>query len=193
MSVLRLPAVLKTALSISILFLFSNLANAQKPGAYLWADSDGNGIIEVPDKITLNSILGGSGTDDSYIGHPQSRFRQELDGNGIIEVPDLIILNSWLGGNFTNQPGTPDQLLLDGDTNVDLKLGDSVTLSAYALSPDAAGGKIRTGFGVIFKIDPSSTCVFWGQTLNIKLRFLILNIFEIRCWIPDQVGNDNFQ
>jgi len=79
-------------------------------------------------------------------------------------------------GNFTSRPGNPDQLLLDGDTHLNLNIGDYVSLSAYALSPASAGSAYRTGLGVIFKIDPSSTCntaqifgydVAGGATVNI--------------------------
>ena len=147
-------------LIILFCFLVSGLAHAQKPGAYYWGDADGNGIIEIPDLIALNTVLGNFGSDDTvnYNGYPQSRYRQDLDGNGIMEIPDLIVLNGWIPGNFSSRPGNPDQLLLDGDTHLTLNMGDSITLSAYAISPVTAGSQVRTGFGVIFKIDASSTC-----------------------------------
>ena len=140
--------------------LAANPSIAQLPGASYWGDADGNGIIEVPDLIALNSVLGDPAANDSllYQGYPQSRFRQDLDGNGIMEVPDLIILNSWVSGDFSNRPGNPDRLLLEASA-ISVAPGESVTLGAYALSPAAAGSALRTGFGVIFKIDPSGSCV----------------------------------
>jgi M6 family metalloprotease-like protein len=146
-----------------VLFLLAMLAclavNAQKSGANYWGDADGNGIIEIPDLIALNAVVGDPAGDDSLLfqGHPRSRQRQDLDGNGIIEVPDLIILNSWVAGDFSNRPGNPDRLFTEGAA-FSVAPGESVTLRAYALSPVAAGGALRTGFGVVFLIDPSSTC-----------------------------------
>ena len=151
---------LSACLSIFCILLLSLPAHAQKPGAHYFADADGNGVIEVPDLIALNTVLGYFSADDTllYSGYPQSRYRQDLDGNGVIEIPDLIILNSWVPGDFSNNPGIPDRIILDGDTHPNLIPGNSVTIAAYALSPIAAGSQVRTGFGIIFKIDPSSTC-----------------------------------
>jgi len=160
MNIPGFSAVLKTALLISILLISSGLAHAQKSGAHYWGDADGNGIIEVPDLIALNTVLGNFANDDTvnYNGYPQSRYRQDLDGNGIIEVPDLILLNGWLGSTFDNRPGNPDRLFLNGSSSINLNLGDSVAISAYAISPLSMGSQVRTGFGVIFKIDPSGNC-----------------------------------
>ena len=152
---------LKIFLPLTV-FLCAALAHAQKPGAYYWGDSDGNGVIEVPDLITLNTVLGNPGADDGllYAGHPQSRFRQDLDGNGVMEIPDLILLNSWIPGNFSSKPGNPDRLVLDGATHVNVYGMNPITLGAYALSPVSAGSQVRTGFGVIFTIEPppATTC-----------------------------------
>ena len=178
MNIPGFSAVLKTALLISILLISSGLAHAQKSGAHYWGDADGNGIIEVPDLIALNTVLGNFANDDTvnYNGYPQSRYRQDLDGNGIIEVPDLILLNGWLGSTFDNRPGNPDRLFLNGSSSINLNLGDSVAISAYAISPLSMGSQVRTGFGVIFKIDPSGNCttaqikgydVAGGATVNL--------------------------
>jgi len=168
---------LSVCLFTFLIFFLSFQALAQKAGVAYFGDADGNAIIEVPDLIALNTVLGDFSADDTliYTGYPQSRYRQDLDGNDIIEVPDLILLNSWIPGDFSNRPGNPDRLLLDGSTHLNLNLGDTITLSAYALSPVSAGSQVRTGFGVIFKIDPSSTCttakiygydVAGGATIN---------------------------
>ena len=132
---------------------------AQLPGANYWGDADGNGIIEIPDLIALNNVLGDPAAGDGliYQGYPQSRFRQDLDGNGIIEVPDLIILNSWVSGDFSNKPGNPDRIFPEASA-LSVAPGESVMLGAYALSPASAGSAPRTGFGVILKIDPGSSC-----------------------------------
>ena len=144
---------------ICALFLLAGLANAKKPGAQLYGDSDGNGVIEVPDLAVLNTVLQNPETEDSsvYVDSPQSRFRQDLDGNGVIEIPDLIILNSWVSGDFENNPGQPQFLLFESET-LYLDVDGEVVLSATALSGDAWGRAIRTGFGVIFRISPTSTC-----------------------------------
>ena len=159
MKIQSFSAVFKTALCISILLIIPNLAFAQKPGAFYFGDSDQNGIIEVPDLIALTTVLGNFANDDTvnYNGYPQSRYRQDLDGNGIIEIPDLIVLTGWVSGDFSTRPGSPDRVMLDADS-VTVLPGVSVEVSAYALSPVSAGSQVRTGFGIIFKIDPSSTC-----------------------------------
>lgn len=138
---------------------FAAAAGAQKPGANLWGDADGNGIIEIPDLSVLGVALGNPAASDTllYQAFPQSRFRQDLDGNGLMEIPDLSLLTSWLTGDYSSKPGNPDRLLLDSAA-LDVEIGDSVTLTAYALSPESAGSKVRAGFGVVFKISSQSQC-----------------------------------
>jgi len=147
------------AQAVVLAFFFAAAAHSQRPGSYLWGDADGNGVIEVPDLIALNAVLANPGAGDAlvYRGHPQSRFRSEVSGDGILDGSDLILINRWLGGDFSSRPGNPDRLLLDGAT-LDVQTGDSVELSAYALSPASSGGALRTGFGVVFKISGQSQC-----------------------------------
>ena len=163
--------------SLSVLLLFAPAAQAQLSGAYYWGDADANGVIEVPDMIALNTVLGNPASDDllTYTGYPQSRYRQELDGNGVIEIPDLIVLNGWVPGDFSNRPGNPDRLVLDA-SSVSVAIGFTVVATAYALSPVSQGSQVRTGFGVIWKQIPGqTTCptaqvygynVFGGATVN---------------------------
>ena len=66
------------------------------------------------------------------------------------------------GGNFSNRPGNPDRLLLDGTTNLSVNIGDSVTLQAYALSPVSIASALRTGLGVNFQIT-GGTCTTNAQ------------------------------
>ena len=66
------------------------------------------------------------------------------------------------GRNFSNRPGNPDRLLLDGTTNLSVQIGDSVTLQAYALSPAAIASALRTGLGVNFQIT-GGTCTTNAQ------------------------------
>jgi len=145
---------------LTLLLLLAPTAKAQLSGAHYWGDADGNGAIEVPDMIGLNTVLGDLASDDTltYTGYPQTRHRQDLDGNGAIEVPDLIILNGWLPGDFSARPGNPDTALLDTDS-VTVIVGESVTTTAYALSPAGVGGAVRAGFGVKWvQIPGMTTC-----------------------------------
>ena len=107
-----------------------------------------------PDLNVLYQVIANPGVNDAsiYAGYPQSRFRQDLNGDGSIGGPDANIMYPWLAGNYSNHPGTPDRLLLDGTTNLSVNIGDSVTLQAYALAPAAAGSALRTGLGVNFSI-----------------------------------------
>ena len=136
------------------LALFASAAHAQKSGAWFWGDGDGSGGMGGPDLTVLYQVIANPSVNDAsiYGGYPQSRFRQDLDGNGSIGGPDANILYPWLAGNYSNHPGTPDRLLLDGTTNLNVNLGDSVTLQAYSLAPAAQGSVLRTGLGVNFQI-----------------------------------------
>ena len=104
-----------------------------------------------------------------YVGYPQSRYRQDLDGNGSIGGPDAQVLYGWLAGNYSNRPGTPDRLLLDGTTNLNVQIGDSVTLQAYALAPAAQGSALRTGFGVNFSIT-GGTCTAGAEIYGYNIE-----------------------
>ena len=147
---------IKSAIFLFAIFLalFAPAAHAQKSGAFYWGDGDGRGSIAGPDLNVLYQVIANPGVNDAsiYTGYPQSRYRQDLDGNGSIAGPDANIMYGWAAGNFTNQPGNPDRLLLDGNTHPTVSIGDSVTLQAYALSPAAEGSALRTGLGVNFQI-----------------------------------------
>jgi len=147
------------AAAVLVIFFFSGLAHAQLSGAFYWGDVDGNGGIGLPDYTGLAGIISNPGASDTatFTGYPQSRYRQELDGNGGIGLPDYTQLAGWVQSNYTNLAGNPDRLNLDQlEYNVDL--GSSVVMSAYALSPASQGSALRTGWGVIFKINPSGSC-----------------------------------
>jgi alpha-tubulin suppressor-like RCC1 family protein len=143
--------------------MFSGVAHAQLSGAYYWGDLNGNGIIDFPDYNGLAGVITNPATNDTttYKAYPHSRYRQDLNGNGIMDFPDFNQLGGWVSGNYSNLAGNPDRLILDGNSlslTVSTAPGDSVVVGAYALSPDTRGGALRTGLGVIFKIDSSGSC-----------------------------------
>ena len=151
-------------LFLTLLLLLTPAAKAQKTGAYYWGDGDGNGSIGGPDLNVLYAVIANGNVNDAseYTGYPQSRYRQDLDGNGSISGPDANVMYGWAAGNFSNRPGNPDRLLLNGTTNLSVNIGDSVTLQAYALSPVSIASALRTGLGVNFQIT-GGTCTTNAQ------------------------------
>jgi len=147
-------------IAFSIIFPF--LAHAQKPGSFYWGDSDMDGIISGNDYATLVSVYMDNTQDDAdlYFGYPQSRYRQDLDGDGLISGADISFLESWFVGDW-NTYGAPTTLEWAGPVaglTVGNSPGDSVEVSAVSYSSAGAGHWPRTGFGIIFAIDPTSQC-----------------------------------
>jgi len=150
-----------------LFFLIPILAHAQKPGSFYWGDSDMDGIISGIDYSTLVSVyLNNTQNDaDLYVGYPQSRYRQDLDGDGLISGADISFLKSWFVGNW-NTYGAPDSLVWAG-ASVGLTIDPADTvgieISAVSYSSASAGHWPRTGFGIIFAIDPASQCASTAQ------------------------------
>ena len=147
---------------VSFLFLIPILAHAQKPGSFYWGDSDGDGIIYGNDYATLVSVYMDNTQNDAdlYVGYPQSRYRQDLDGDGLISIADISFLESWYVGDW-NTYGAPDSLVWEGESvGLTLDPADTVgiEISAASYSSAGAGHWPRTGFGIIFAIDPTSDC-----------------------------------
>jgi len=155
------------AILVSFLFLIPVLAHAQKPGSFYWGDSDMDGIISGNDYATLVSVYMDNTQDDAglYFGYPQSRYRQDLDGDGLISGADISFLESWFVGDW-NTYGAPATLEWAGPVSgltVGNLPGDSVAISAISYSSAGAGHWPRTGFGIIFAIDPTSQCASTAQ------------------------------
>jgi len=134
-------------------------------GAYCFADSDGNGIIEVPDLVGLNSVLGGIAANWTQV-IPTNGDQMDLDGNGVIEVPDLILINSLIGGSMSGDlPGQADSVNLESSQNVTTTVGQWTKLTVNLTSSVSAGSQKRSGYGVIFYVSSTSsggTGEFWG-------------------------------
>jgi len=134
-------------------------------GAYCFADSDGNGIIEVPDLVGLNSVLGGIPANWTQV-IPTNGDQMDLDGNGIIEVPDLILINSLIGGSMSGDlPGQADSVNLESSQNVTISVGQWTKITVNLTSSPSAGSQKRSGYGVIFYASSSSgggAGEFWG-------------------------------
>jgi len=150
-----------------LFFLIPILAHAQKPGSFYWGDSDMDGIISGNDYATLVSVYMDNTQDDAglYFGYPQSRYRQDLDGDGLISGADISFLESWFVGDW-NTYGAPTTLEWAGPVSgltVGNLPGDSVAISAISYSSAGTGHWPRTGFGIIFAIDPTSQCASTAQ------------------------------
>ena len=134
-------------------------------GAYCFADSDGNGIIEVPDLVGLNSVLGGIPANWTQV-IPTNGDQMDLDGNGVIEVPDLILINSLIGGSLSGElPGQADAVNLESSQNVTTTVGQWTKLTVNLTSSASAGSQKRSGYGAIFYVSSTSsggTGEFWG-------------------------------
>jgi len=146
----------------TLLLLLAPTAKAQKPGSYYWGDSDMDGIISGNDYATVVSVYMDNTQDDAdlYFGYPQSRYRQDLDGDGLISGADISFLESWFVGDW-NTYGAPATLEWAGTIlglTVGNGQGNSVEVSAVSYSSAGAGHWPRTGFGIIFGIDPASQC-----------------------------------
>jgi len=147
---------------VAFIFLFPILAHAQKPGSFYWGDSDMDGIISGNDYATVVSVYMDNTQNDAdlYFGYPQSRYRQDLDGDGLISGADISFLESWFVGDW-NTYGAPTTLEWAGTIlglTVGNGQGNSVEVSAVSYSSAGAGHWPRTGFGIIFGIDPTSQC-----------------------------------
>jgi len=152
---------------VSFLFLIPILAHAQKPGSFYWGDSDMDGIISGNDYATLVSVYMDNSQDDAglYFGYPQSRYRQDLDGDGLISGADISFLESWFVGDW-NTYGAPASLEWAGESvGLTIDPADTVGISISAISYSSAGAGHwpRTGFGIIFAIDPTSQCASTAQ------------------------------
>jgi len=150
-----------------LFFLIPVLAHAQKPGSFYWGDSDMDGIISGNDYATVVSVYMDNTQNDAdlYFGYPQSRYRQDLDGDGLISGADISFLESWFVGDW-NTYGAPATLEWAG-ASVGLTLDPADTvgieISAISYSSAGAGHWPRTGFGIIFAIDPTSQCASTAQ------------------------------
>jgi len=150
-----------------LFFLIPILAHAQKPGSFYWGDSDMDGIISGNDYATVVSVYMDNTQNDAdlYFGYPQSRYRQDLDGDGLISGADISFLESWFVGDW-NTYGAPATLEWEG-ASVGLTIDPADTvgieISAVSYSSAGAGHWPRTGFGIIFAIDPTSQCASTAQ------------------------------
>ena len=132
-------------------------------GVYCFADSDGNGVVEVPDLIALNSVLGGIPANWTSV-IPTNGDQMDLDGNGVIEVPDLILLNSLIAGSMGGDlPGQADAVNLESADSVVMSVGQWTKITVNLTSSPAAGSVKRSGYGVIFyKSSGAGAGEFWG-------------------------------
>jgi hypothetical protein len=93
---------------------------------------------------------------------PPSSHVQDVDGDGFVANNDVIWLKSWVIGLFDNPTGVgvPFEItLLTPETLPVLNAGDTVPISAWTFDNPAHGPVTpRTGWGMIFEIDPASSC-----------------------------------
>jgi hypothetical protein len=132
------------------------------PGSFFFGDAqDCDGFISGTDVTAAKGTVIGLVID--YSGcRPQSSHVQDVDGDGFVAGNDVTTLNSWVIGFYGNPTsvGVPyDIQLLTPVTAQVQNAGDTVPISAWA-GDNIAHGPVtpRTGWGMIFEIDPASSC-----------------------------------
>jgi hypothetical protein len=124
------------------------------PGSFFFGDAqDCDGFIQ-------GTIIG---LAIDYSGcRPPSSHIQDVAGDGFVAANDVTVLKSWVIGLYGNpsSAGVPFGItLLTPATAPVINAGDTVPISAWA-GDNIAHGPVtpRTGWGMIFEIDPASSC-----------------------------------
>jgi hypothetical protein len=132
------------------------------PGSFFFGDAqDCDGFIAGTDITAAQGTVIGLPTD--YSGcRPSSSHVQDVDGDGFIAGNDVTTLKSWVIGFYNNPTsvGVPFDITLLTPETLPVQDGDSVRLISAWAGDNIAHGPVtpRTGWGMIFEIDPAGSC-----------------------------------